>query len=647
MRFRPSGGQQPPKAKRPDRAAQEARAQVIGEKATTEDIYDNKRFEREVQRSENIAAGLPPETPAEPPPAPTTDTGPSRGDFREPNMETPAEVKEEAAYQPVPIAPQPQGLVGSIKAAAAKVMKRVHRIMKPVKKSHKEVIINAESLETRVAVLEAGKLEEFTIERTTEERLVGSIFKGKVRNLEDGLKAAFVDIGFEKNAFLHYWDIVPNNFDSGVEVVERDSRKREKPRITQKDIPRLNPPGSEIIVQVTKGPIGTKGPRVTTNIVLPGRYLVLLPNSDQSGISRKIEDPEERQRLKKILRELTLNEGMGVIMRTVGQGQQARYFIRDLALLMEEWNLIQERIKKQPPATVVFQEPDLIERTVRDFLTEDVERIVVDSQVAYDQMRSMISRISRRSADKVKLYADHQPVFDRFNISRQLENTFSRQVHLKSGGYIVIDETEALVAIDVNTGRHKSGKDQESTILKVNLEAADEICRQLRLRNMGGLIVLDFIDMKSRRDQQMVYQRVKEGLRRDRAKTHILPISQLGIMEMTRQRHSESVRAAVYDDCPYCKGRGKVKSALTMSVEIQRKLSEILKKRSRDESDFQLRIIVHPSVLERLRTEDERLLIEMEKRYFGKLSFRGDPAVHAEQFKIHNVTTNEELANVG
>jgi len=338
---------------------------------------------------------------------------------------------------------------------------------------------------------------------------------------------------------------------------------------------------------------------------------------------------------------------MGVILRTAGEGQQKRYFVRDLALLLEEWQSIQANIKSRPPASCVFQEPDLIERTVRDFLTEDVERIIIDNAKACDRMKEMISKISRRSASKVILYADAQPVFDRFNISKQLENAFSRQVHLKGGGYIVIDETEALVAIDVNTGRHKGGKDQETTILKVNIESADEICRQLRLRNMGGLIVLDFIDMKSRRDQQAVYQRVKDGLRRDKAKTHILPISQLGLMEMTRQRHSESVRSAVYDDCPYCKGKGKVKSTETMSVEIQRKLQEILKKRTRDESDFQLRIVVNPTVLERLRSEDEKHLIEMEKRYFGKLSFRADPGMHAEQFKIQNVVTNEELASVG
>ncbi len=659
MRFRPRGGFHQQQQQQPDRGASEARAEVTGQKAP-ESLFDRRRHEQEIERAQNIAAGLPPD--AKPEGAEDSQEQQQhqgqgqqrhqhgrRRQYREPHLDTPAEVKEDE-YQPVELKDKPPtGIVESIKHAANKVIKHVHRLIRKRVPSEKEVIINAESLETRVAVIEKGVLEEFTIERTGEERLVGSIFKGKVRNLEDGLKAAFVDIGFEKNAFLHYWDIVPTSFDSGVEVVEREGQKRrnDRPRITQRDIPRLYPPGSDIIVQVTKGPIGTKGPRVTTNIVIPGRFLVLLPNSDQSGISRKIENQEERQRLKKILREFNLPEGMGVIMRTAGEGQKKAFFIRDLAMLIEQWNEIQANIKKQPSATCVFQEPDLIERAVRDFLTEDVERIVVDSSQAHQRMREIISKFSPRSADKVKLYADHQPVFDRFNITKQLEAAFSRQVHLKSGGYIVIDETEALVAIDVNTGRHKGSKDQESTILKVNVEAAEEICRQLRLRNMGGLIVLDFIDMKQRRDQQQVYQRIKEGLRRDKAKTHVLPISQLGLMEMTRQRHSESVRSAVYDDCPYCKGRGKVKSTETMSVEIQRKLNEILKKRSRDESDFQLRIAVHPTVLERLRTEDEKLIIEMEKRYFGKLSFRPEPTFHAEQFKIVNVATNEELVSVG
>jgi ribonuclease G len=664
MRFRPSGGLGQNPNQKTDRSALQARADATSEKQP-DNVFERSRHEQEIERAENIAAGIPP-TPEQESSAPESgereregnrggregdrgrgrDRG-RRGAFRQPNQETPAEVQEEK-YEPVPLEPPPTGIIGSLKSAATKAIRRVQRLIKPQpEKPQKDLIINAESLETRVAVVEQGRLEELTIERTTEERLVGSIFKGKVRNLEDGLKAAFVDIGFEKNAFLHYWDIVPTSFDSGVELVERENKRRDRPRITQKDIPRLYPPGSEINVQVTKGPIGTKGPRVTTNIVLPGRYLVLLPNSDQSGISRKIENPEERQRLKSILREINIPDGMGVIMRTAGEGQQKRYFILDLAILLEQWNEIQQKIKSQPPASCVFQEPDLIERTVRDFLTDDVDRVVVDNPQACERMRAMITRISPRSAKKIIPYTETQPIFDRLNITRQLENAFARQVHLKSGGYLVIDETEALVAIDVNTGRHKGGRDQESTILKVNIEAAEEICRQLRLRNMGGLIVLDFIDMKSRRDQQSVYQRIKEGLRRDKAKTHVLPISQLGLMEMTRQRHSESVRSAVYDDCPYCKGRGKVKSTVTMSVEIQRKLNEILKQRSRDESDFQLRIAVHPTVLERLRNEDEKLIIEMEKRYFGKLSFRPEPGFHAEQFKIVNVATNEELVSVG
>lgn len=629
MHFRPTPKK--PQAKPGEKVVTQEVRLAAASSGGNERVYDQARYSKEIERSENIAAGLPPEG-LPPAPAPAAESAPSP----EPQSEKP--------YEPVVIKdPKPDGIISAIRQAATKVFNAVTRLIKPKERSHKEIIINAESLETRVAVLIEGRLDEFTIERTTTERLVGSIYKGKVRNLEDGLKAAFVDIGFEKNAFLHYWDIVPNNFDSGVEVVERDNRKRDKPRITHKDIPRLYPPGSDIIVQVTKGPIGTKGPRITGNLVLPGRYLVLLPNSDQSGISRKIESVEERQRLKKILRSLSIPDGMGVIIRTAGEGQQARYFVRDLALLLEEWNEVQEKIKVQNSATCVFQEPDLIERTVRDFLTEDVERIVVDSPQEFGRISAMITKISRRSVDKVKQYSEPQPVFDRFGITKQLETTFSRQVHLKSGGYLVVDETEALVAIDVNTGRHKGGKDQDSTILKVNLEAAEEICRQLRLRNIGGLIVLDFIDMKHPRDQRQVYQRVKEGLRRDRAKTHILPISQLGLMEMTRQRHTESVHASVYDDCPYCRGRGKVKSALTMSVEIQRKLSEILKKRQRDENDFQLRILVHPNVLDRLKNEDEQLFIDMEKRYFGKLSFKPEPSLHAEEFKIFNAVTNLEV----
>lgn len=565
---------------------------------------------------------------------------------REPRTETRTESRDPKDGRNRAPAEPPRTLMDKARAAVKEVVRKVRDLIEPEPKVVKEVIINAEPLESRVAVLEDGRLEEFTVERTNDVRLVGSIFKGKVKNLEDNLKAAFVDIGFEKNAFLHYWDIVPNSLDSNVEIIERDDRvrRREKPKFTQKDVPRLYPPGSEIIVQVTKDAIGTKGPRVTTNLALPGRYLVLLPNSDQSGISRKIESHEERQRLKKIVRELSIPDGMGVIVRTAGEGKLKRYFIRDLAMLLEEWSGVQQKIKEQPLATCAFQEPDLIERTVRDFLTEDVTRIVIDNNAKFAYIRDAIERISKRSVKKIHFYNEAEPLFDRFNITRQLESAFSRQVQLKSGGYLVIDETEALVAIDVNTGKHKGGKDHDSAILKVNIEAADEICRQLRLRNMGGIIVLDFIDMKHRKDQQQVYQRVKDGLRRDKAKTHVLPLSQLGLMEMTRQRQTESVQSSLYEDCVHCRGRGFIKSAETMSVEIQRKLTAILKARPRDESDFQVKVVCNPRVLDRLRSRDEQLLIDLEKKFFAKLTFRPDGSFHNEQWIIYNALTNDEIA---
>ena len=409
-------------------------------------------------------------------------------------------------------------------------------------------------------------------------------------------------------------------------------------------------------MQVTKGPIGTKGPRVTTNVLLPGRYLVLLPNSEQSGGSRKIQNREEPTRLKKIVRELYVPDGMGVIIRTAGQGQRKAYFIRDLAILLQTWEGITDRVKTQNAGTCVFEEPDLIERTVRDFLTEDVERIVVDNAAEADRVKKLIGRISKRALDKVQRYPYSEPIFDRFGVTRQLETAYTRKVMLPSGGYVIIDETEALVAIDVNTGSHRhrgnNKKEKDKTLLQVNLEAAEEVCRQLRLRNIGGLIVLDFIDMKSSRDRRDVFNRVRDSLRKDKAKSHVLPISDLGLMEMTRQRQSESVRDSAYGDCEHCSGRGKLKSPLTMSVEIQRKLSEIIKKRDKlkqrreEEADFKLRVNVHAGVLDRLRNEDEDIFIDMEKRYLVKISFRAENGLHPEEFEVFDAITNKRLAKV-
>ncbi|PYL23814.1 MAG: ribonuclease E/G [Verrucomicrobia bacterium] len=511
----------------------------------------------------------------------------------------------------------------------------------PSRKTGNKLVLSVEKLETRVALLEGGRLEEYSVERKSSRNIVGSVYKGKVKNIEMGLKAMFVDIGFEKNAFLHFWDAIPAALDSGVEEIDRRSSKRPRKRITVKDIPSIYPVGSDVIVQVTKGPIGTKGPRVTTNLSFAGRYLVLMPFSDRSGISRKIEEPKERERLRNILRELDIPEGVGVIIRTVGEGQRARYFVRDLRVLLDQWAKVDQAIRDNPAPCRLFEEPDLVERTVRDFLTEEINEIVCDDRGATDRVLDMVGQISRRAKNQVRHYDGATPIFETYGVQKQIDDAFHRQVWLKCGGYIVIDETEALVAIDVNTGRNKGGRDVEKTILQTNLEAADEIARQLRLRNIGGLIIADFIDMKSRRDQQAVYNLTKERLKRDKARTHVLPISQLGLMELTRQRAQESLSDTIYENCPYCGGRGVVKTTMSTSVELHRTLNTVM--RRYQDSIHDIRVILNPDVLKRLKEEDEELLVELERRYAGRLMFRADPTLHHEKFVITDANTGVEL----
>ncbi|NNE90608.1 MAG: Rne/Rng family ribonuclease [Verrucomicrobiales bacterium] len=518
-----------------------------------------------------------------------------------------------------------------------------------------KIVINCEKLETRVALLEQGSLEEYTVERVNDENIVGSIFKGVVRNIEPGLKAMFVDIGFEKNAFLHFWDAIPEALDSSLEEIQRGGKggggggrggkgrggrkKKRPPRIQAKDIPDLYPVGSEVLVQVTKGPIGTKGPRITTNISLAGRYMVLMPRNDQFGISRKIEDPKERQRLRKIMAEkLTVPDNMGVILRTVSVGQKVRYFVRDLAILLDQWDEIEEKAAAQKAPLCAFQEPDLIERTVRDFLTDEIDEVLCDDAESCERMKDLIGIISRRSKNRITHFQSPQPIFEKLGIQRQIDDAFYRQVWLPSGGYLVIDETEALIAIDVNTGR---AKNKDKMILQTNIEAAEEIARQLRLRNIGGLIVCDFIDMKGRRDQMAVYKTMREKLKSDKAKTQVLQISQLGLMEMTRQRLHESLSLTVNEPCHYCQGRGSVKSTESMSVEIQRCIAAIFAKHG--DRYTEIVVIVHPDVLERLRTHDSELLVELERRHNARLTFRSDPTYHREQVVVADPKTQQEI----
>src|SRR5437016_6549661 len=298
------------------------------------------------------------------------------------------------------------------------------------RKTGKKLILSVEKLESRVALLENGRLEEYSVERKSSRNIVGGVYKGKVKNIEMGLKAMFVDIGFEKNAFLHFWDAIPAALDSGIEEIDRRGSKRPRKRITVKDIPSIYPVGSVVIVQVTKGPIGTKGPRVTTNLSFAGRYLVLMPFSDRSGISRKIEEPKERDRLRKILRELDIPEGIGVIIRTVGEGQRARYFVRDLRFLLDEWAKVEQLIREQPAPCRVFEEPDLVERTVRDFLTEEIDEVVCDERAATERMSQLVEKISRRARNRLKFYDGATPIFEALGIQKQIDDAFHKALCL-------------------------------------------------------------------------------------------------------------------------------------------------------------------------------------------------------------------------
>jgi len=603
----------------------------------------------------------------------------------------------------------------------------------------KQILINSEELQTRVAVVKDGILQDFFMERSDRDSLVGSIYKARIKNLEPSLQAAFVDIGCGKNAFLHYWDMLPatqemlegsheeeeevkrppapsrqeqrpqktadkkpapekpaaavpapsasreagktsflkrvfekflplvkpveeeplalNEEPASETVVEApvqsaesrrpgNFRHRKRPArqpktaLTVDDIPELFKVDQEVLVQVTKGPIGTKGARVTTNLSIPGRFLVLLPNSTHSGISRRVEEREERDRLRQIIRGLELPSNMGLICRTVGAGLKPEHFQRDLDMLLDSWNKGVETASKQRAPVCVYQEPDLAERTLRDCLTEDIDEVIADSEEAYKCATSLLMRYNRQSKVKVRLYQNPTPIFAKFGVSQQIDNISNRKVNLPSGGYICIDETEALIAIDVNTGKNRSGKDQPETILNTNLEAVKEIARQLRLRNIGGLVVLDLIDMRSRKDQQTVFKTFKDLVAEDRARIKLYPISPLGLLEMTRQRENESLESAIYDECPYCKGRGLVKSTTSMSVEIQRSLNEIL---ARKKNILRLVVSVHPRVMDRLRSDDRKVMDTMAEEFGRQITFRSDPALHIEEFKILDQESNREL----
>ncbi len=546
----------------------------------------------------------------------------------------------------------------------------------------KQIILNCEELETRAAYLKNGRLDEYELERTCDEIVPGAVYLAKIVRHEPGLEAAFADIGAEKNAFIHYKDMLPASYDMLDNIRKIDdeeeairakatktSKGKKQPKqllnlvseklrnfmgrtnkalrlkeleekvhsgkITIKDIPKVFPCGSEVLVQITKGPIGTKGARATTNISIAGRYLVLLPYSKHIGLSSRIDDSKERDRLRKILKKLVLPDGMGLICRTVGEGRKEIFFQRDLDMLLELWEKVEKALEEPKAPLLVLPEPTLLERTIRDSLTDEIHEIIVDDQEKYEFLQTTLKRfVGNDFKTKVTLHKKAESVFNRYKVAEQVAAIFNRVVMLPGGGYLCIDETEALIAIDINSGKSKNGKDQPELVLKTNLEAAEEIARQMKLRNIGGQIVIDFIDMASAQDREKINRAMKQFLKDDRAKTKVLPISKFGLMEMTRQREHESVKDLVYDLCPYCNGSGHVKSAISMSVEIQRRLKEVLRKRTGKKKNSGIRVIMNPTILARLKNDDAELLKELEDKYGKDLQFRADPTIHIEEFKL-------------
>lgn len=493
-----------------------------------------------------------------------------------------------------------------------------------------EIVINATREESRVALLEGGQVVELYMERKRDASLVGNIYKGKIIKVLPGMQSAFVDIGLEKAAFLYVADIMTEMeeyytafLDNGTERLDLYPKTAEE----HLSIEEVIQEGQELFVQVSKDPIGTKGARVTSYITLPGRYIVLMPNVEHVGISRRIEDEDTRTRLKTIAAEIK-PKGFGLIVRTASEDATIDEIKRDLEFLLLLWENIQKKKEKVSAPCLIYSDLDLAFRSVRDFMGHDVERLIIDSREEYERVKEFAGAYFS-ILDRIEMYEGKEPIFDAFGIELDISRALGRRVWLKSGGYIVIDQTEAMTVIDVNTGKFVGKESLEDTILKTNLEAVKEIAYQIRLRNLGGIIIIDFIDMEKLENREKVSNAFADAMKKDRAKNTIYNLSELGIIQMTRKRVRESLGRVLCEQCPYCEGKGFVKSARTVAYEIFRKL-----KKMNLPADTAVMIKANPSVAD-LLSDEERLGIEDIENIYGiKVIVKGDAALHQENCEI-------------
>jgi len=507
----------------------------------------------------------------------------------------------------------------------------------------KELIINATDHETRVAFVENGILQELFIERPAEGDIASNIYKGRVLRVLPGMQAAFVDIGLNQAAFIYVADVL-NNYQEFEQLMQSSSEEdeddladpdtRERPPSLDQNfmIEELLHEGQEIMVQVSKAPIGNKGARITSRISLPGRFLVLMPTTNHIGISRRIEDENERRRLKEALATIR-QDNYGLIARTVSDGIGTEKLADEMNFLVSLWEEIQKKNTNAPTPSLLHKELNVTLRAVRDLFTREVDKLVIDYRSGYEEILRFLDTFMPGLKNSVELYEDQEPIFDAYNLESEISRALKKKVWLKSGGYIVIEHTEALVAIDVNTGRFVGKHNLEETILKTNLEAVKEIAYQIRLRDIGGLIIIDFIDMEKKSNRERVFNVLKDALKKDRSKTNVVPMSELGLIEMTRKRTRETLNRMLCEPCFYCEGEGYLQSKRTICYNIYRDM----RRESREIMGQYITLKVHPEIADLLLGEEQGMVAHLEGWLKKEIIIRPDQHLHLEQSEMYEM----------
>ncbi len=510
-----------------------------------------------------------------------------------------------------------------------------------------EILLNVESKETRFAHLKNGLLHDLIVERKKNRQLAGNIYRGRVTNILHNIQSAFIDINEGENGFIHISDIIENTqkfqemFDMDFDL-DLNSKASSGKQNKEADISKLLKADQPVLVQVVKEPIGSKGARLTSNISIPGRYLVLLPNTPHRGVSRKIEDQASRDRLKKLIRAFEMPQDMGLICRTASVNATTEMLVEEATDLLKSWQMIVESFHKSSRPTCLYEESDLIKRAVMIAVDKKFERLLIDDYGTYQRCKRLYSRYSNEHPLKIELYRDRIPMFERFNVEREIDKALRRKIWLPRGGYLFFDKTEAMYTIDVNSGRSTSqsgSHDVEETLVQINMEAAEEIARQLRLRNVGGLIICDFIDMRSRKNQRRVLDRLKEAMKEDSAKCTILGMSEFGLVEMTRQRSRESLTQTMFTSCPYCSGSGSIKSHESVSIEIERALKKLI----HVQNQLALELVAHPSLDHFLSHGDKDFYRKFAEKSNASLKFGVNDTLHLNEFEFFSLTNGKKL----